>query len=85
MIDGFSTLQRNRFANSSPRSTTRADPFAALAQCGDRVSLRQDHDGPTHLIIGRQAPVEALQRAAHRLSIDARSLQRFQAEATHHG
>jgi hypothetical protein len=50
-----------------------------------RVGLHQDHDGPTHLIIGRRAPAEALQRAAHRLAIDVRSLQRFQAEAINHG
>ena len=43
----------------------------------DQVGLHQSHDGPAHLVIGRNAPDEALQRAARRLRIDVSALFAF--------
>ena len=50
----------------------------------DGVGVHQDHDGPRHLVIGRQVDTAALQRAAHRMGVNVEDLRRFQAEA-HHG
>lgn len=50
----------------------------------DGVGAHQAHDGPRHLVIGRQADAAALQRAAVRMGVNVEDLQRFQAEA-HHG
>ena len=44
-----------------------------------RVAYYQDHDGPTHLVIGRHADAAALKRASIRFGVDVEALQQFQA------